>query len=163
MSDGIDRPMMRRTFLQLVGGCAVLPAAGLAGCSGDHPPPPEVAPPAPAPAPAPATAARDFFSQLPATPDAGEPGEEDGASGEPSAVRAGEPLGEDDPLAVALGYRHDASTVDAGEYPGWQDGQRCGGCTWFAGRDDTEWAACGLLSGALTRSGGWCRGFKGRT
>jgi len=156
MSDDSDRPMMRRTFLRLVGGCAVLPAAGLVACSGDKPPAAEVAPPAPA--------SGDFFSQspgAPAAPAAGEPGEEE-ATGEPSAVRAGERLDEQDPLAIALGYRHDANTVDADSHPRWQEGQRCAGCSWFAGAEDTEWAACGLLSGALVSSGGWCNGFEER-
>jgi hypothetical protein len=68
-------------------------------------------------------------------------------------------LGEDEPAAVALGYRHDAAQVDAGKYPRWAAGQICSNCIQYRGVAGEAWGGCGLFPGKLVNAGGWCNGY----
>ena len=65
-------------------------------------------------------------------------------------------LAETDPQAVALGYRHDASKVDATKYPAWSAGRVCSNCQLFQGKPSDAWAACGAMGGKLVNAKGWC-------
>jgi hypothetical protein len=136
MRRATDEATTRRRFLKLMGGSAVLiPMAGLTGCSGDKAAPaqaqtPTAAAPAPVAPPAAAPAATDL-------------------------VR----LAEDEPAAVALGYRHDAAQVDAGKYPRWAAGQTCSNCIQYRGEAGEPWGGCGLFPGKLVNAGGWCNGY----
>ncbi len=137
----------RRRFLKLVGGAAVLvPIGGLAGCGGDKA---ATAPAAPAPAPEPAPAAA--------------PPAADTAAAEPAAAEAPAAelvqLTEDDPVATALGYRHDATQVDAAKYPRHAAGQVCSNCIQFRGAAGDAWGPCGLFPGKLVNAAGWCNGY----
>jgi len=130
----IDESTTRRGFLKLMGGSAVLiPIAGLTGCSGERAEP-TAAPAAPAPAPAAAPAATTATAGL---------------------VQ----LTEDEPAAVALGYRHDAAQVDSGKYPRWAAGQNCSNCIQYRGEAGEAWGGCGLFPGKLVNAGGWCNGY----
>lgn len=132
----------RRGFLRLAGGgVLLLPVVGLVACSGDKP-----APAASAPEPAPA----------PAEPAAAVPEPEAAA---PATDAPLAPLEESDPTAVALGYRHDASQVDAAKHPRFAPGQNCSNCVQFRGQPGEAWGGCNLFPGRAVNAAGWCSGY----
>jgi len=47
---------------------------------------------------------------------------------------------EKDGNAVALGYKHDAATVDTKKYPQYVKGSVCANCTLYAGKPADPWA-----------------------
>ncbi len=73
-----------------------------------------------------------------------------------------EKLAEDDPTALALGYKHDASEVDTEAYPkrAGEEGakQFCSNCQLYAG-GDAEWGACPIFGGKLVSANGWCNSW----
>jgi hypothetical protein len=72
-----------------------------------------------------------------------------------------EKLSEDDPTAVALGYKHDASEVDTTAYPkrAGEAGanQYCRTCALYAGGE--EWGACPIFANKLVNAEGWCNSW----
>lgn len=67
-------------------------------------------------------------------------------------------VNEDDPAAVALGYKHDAVTVDATAYPRYAAGQLCENCALY--QPGTEgWGACGVFPGKQVNAKGWCNAY----
>jgi High potential iron-sulfur protein len=71
-------------------------------------------------------------------------------------ARAQQKVSEDDELARELGYRQDASTVDASKWPLYEKGHVCAKCQQFHGRQGDEWGPCDIFGGKLVRSKGWC-------
>ncbi len=72
----------------------------------------------------------------------------------------GEPrVTEDDPVAMALGYKHDAADVDLQKYPkrGTPEGasQYCDNCIQYKATEEA-WGACAILPGKLVAAKGWC-------
>jgi hypothetical protein len=65
-------------------------------------------------------------------------------------------VSEDDPVAFALGYVHDAADVDQSKYPRYEPGQICGNCQQWQGSPDEEWAPCAIIPGRLVSNPGWC-------
>ncbi len=63
---------------------------------------------------------------------------------------------EDDPAASALGYKHDASTVDAAKFPQHTEDQQCKNCRLYSASDEEGWGNCGIFPGKLVTSEGWC-------
>ena len=63
---------------------------------------------------------------------------------------------EKDANAVALGYTHDAATVDTKKYPQYGKGSVCANCTLYAGKPADPWAPCGALGGKQVNANGWC-------
>jgi hypothetical protein len=61
---------------------------------------------------------------------------------------------EDAPQAKALGYRHDAATVDKTRFPNFVEGSHCANCALYQGGE--EWGPCTLFAGQLVAAGGWC-------
>lgn len=131
----------RRGFLKLVGGsAALLPLTAIVGCSGDRTPAATTAaPPAPLPAPTPVAAAPELT-----TP--------------PPAIELVE-LSENDPTAQALGYRHDATQVDASKHPRFAPGQNCSNCVQYRGAPGDAWGPCNLFPGKRVNAAGWCSGY----
>ena len=62
-------------------------------------------------------------------------------------------LSEDDPMAKALNYVHDASTVDAATRPA---DRFCNNCNLYAGDAADEWAGCSIFPGKAVAGRGWC-------
>ena len=60
---------------------------------------------------------------------------------------------ENDPMAKALNYVHDARTVDAAKR--FSD-RYCYNCALYAGTKDDEWAGCGIFPGKVVAGEGWC-------
>ena len=75
-----------------------------------------------------------------------------------SRALAAEPqrLSEDDPIAVALGYRHDAAAVDPARHPNFAPGRLCSGCQLYQAAASEPWAGCAAIPGKLVAAGGWC-------
>jgi hypothetical protein len=78
-------------------------------------------------------------------------------------VAAGQPqLLESDPLAVALGYKKDAATVDTTQYPKRAGAagatQFCNNCALYsAGADGL--GSCTAIPGKLVAGKGWCNAW----
>ncbi len=70
-------------------------------------------------------------------------------------IHAAEPprVNEDDPIARALNYVHDARTVDAAKR---LSDRFCNNCALYAGDADDEWAKCSIFPGKLVAGEGWC-------
>ena len=65
-------------------------------------------------------------------------------------------LEESDPIAVALGYKHDASTVDAKKFASYAAGRNCAGCGQFQGKGSDQWGVCAAVGSKLVNAKGWC-------
>jgi hypothetical protein len=65
-------------------------------------------------------------------------------------------LAENDPQAIALGYQHDATKVDAKKFPRYAAGQICANCQLYQGKASEEWAPCSAFAGKLVNAKGWC-------
>ncbi|MFQ6004640.1 MAG: high-potential iron-sulfur protein [Woeseia sp.] len=63
---------------------------------------------------------------------------------------------EDDPVAQALKYTHDASTVDPASRPQPAENQSCANCAQLTGNEGDEWRPCNIFVGKLVNSNGWC-------
>lgn len=63
---------------------------------------------------------------------------------------------ENDPVATALGYKEDASTVDATKYPQYKTGQICENCALYTGPAGQERGPCTIFQNRLVTAKGWC-------
>lgn len=66
-------------------------------------------------------------------------------------------LGEKEPLAVAMGYVHDAKKVDANKVPQYKPGSKCVNCLQLTGKEGDEWRPCNIFPGKLVNANGWCK------
>jgi hypothetical protein len=62
----------------------------------------------------------------------------------------------DDPMAKALGYAEDTSTVDAAKYPKHSNDQNCANCQFFQSDASAEAGPCTLFPGKSVKAKGWC-------
>ena len=76
----------------------------------------------------------------------------------PPALAAGH-IEETDETAVALGYRHDTSQVDANKYPNHTAQQHCLACSFWQGTPTDAWAGCAMFGRKQVASGAWCSAF----
>jgi len=78
----------------------------------------------------------------------------------PIQLVADDMVSEDEPLAQAMGYKLDATTVDTVQFPkrAGDDGatQFCYNCGLFAGEADDEFAPCSIFQNRLVAGQGWC-------
>ena len=81
----------------------------------------------------------------------------------PVRLVASDEVTEDEPLAQAMGYVKDASTVDTAKFPkrAGDEGakQFCYNCALFAGEADAETAPCSIFQNRLVRGQGWCNAW----
>ena len=56
-------------------------------------------------------------------------------------------LDEKDPQAVAIGYLHDASKVDAKKYAQWAAGRNCANCQLYEAKRSDAWGRWGVVGG----------------
>jgi hypothetical protein len=66
-------------------------------------------------------------------------------------------LDEKDPLAVAMGYVHDATKVDKAKNPQYKAGSACHNCVQLTGKEGDEWRPCNIFPGKLVHKDGWCK------
>ena len=78
------------------------------------------------------------------------------------AAQAAERLAESDPIAIALGYKEDATTVDVAAYPkrSGAEGatQFCSNCKLYEEKGD-GWGTCTAIAGKLVAGRGWCNAW----
>jgi hypothetical protein len=81
----------------------------------------------------------------------------------PIQLMAAEEVTEGEPLAQAMGYRADATTVDTAKFPkrAGEAGanQFCHNCALFAGKDGDETAPCSIFQNRPVRGSGWCNAW----
>lgn len=81
----------------------------------------------------------------------------------PIHLVAAEEVSESEPLAQAMGYVTDASTVDTAKFPkrAGEAGanQFCNNCALFAGSAEDETAPCSIFQNRPVRSTGWCNAW----
>ncbi len=67
---------------------------------------------------------------------------------------------EDDAVAQALGYKHDASKLDAAKYPGRgaEANEYCKNCSLYVAGND-GWGACSIFAGKAVNANGWCASY----
>lgn len=65
-------------------------------------------------------------------------------------------LEENDPQAVALGYKHDTTKVDKAKYPKHEAAQKCTNCQLFVGKAADAWGPCALFGTKQVAGPGWC-------
>jgi hypothetical protein len=63
---------------------------------------------------------------------------------------------ENEQVAQALGYKHDAAKVDKAKFKNFQPGQLCSNCNLFKGKTGDAWGPCDIFSGREVNAGGWC-------
>ena len=65
-------------------------------------------------------------------------------------------LSEDDPMAQAMKYTHDTSTVDAATRTNPAADQSCANCALLQGNEGDAWRPCQIFPGKAVAAGGWC-------
>jgi hypothetical protein len=65
-------------------------------------------------------------------------------------------LEESDPIATSLGYKHDASKVDAKKFPTFAANRICANCQLFQAKAGETWGPCTAVGGKLVNANGWC-------
>ena len=65
-------------------------------------------------------------------------------------------LDENDPVAKGIGYKHDASKVDAAKYPTYAKGKVCSNCALYQGKAGDAWGGCPIVGGKQVNANGWC-------
>ncbi len=65
-------------------------------------------------------------------------------------------LSTDDPMAQAMKYTHDASTVDPATRVNPAVDQSCANCALVQGNDGDAWRPCQIFPGKAVNAGGWC-------
>ena len=83
-----------------------------------------------------------------------------GALAATSQVVAADMLAETDAQAVRLGYKADATKVDAKKYPGHKPTQICANCQVFQGKATDAAGGCGVFPGKQVSSKGWCAAYQ---
>lgn len=64
---------------------------------------------------------------------------------------------ENETLAKAMGYVHDAKKVDATKVPQYKAGSTCATCLQVQGKDGDEWRGCNIFPGKTVNANGWCK------
>jgi hypothetical protein len=67
-----------------------------------------------------------------------------------------------DPVAIALHYVEDASTLDPTKNPTHLPGTNCASCKLYQGRRTDPYGPCQLFPGKVVSSRGWCMGYQKR-
>ncbi|MCE2657505.1 MAG: high-potential iron-sulfur protein [Rubrivivax sp.] len=68
-------------------------------------------------------------------------------------------LDENDPLAKAQGYVHDAAKVDRAKWPKFQPGQNCATCQLYQAKASDPWGGCPLFGTRQVAAKGWCNAW----
>jgi hypothetical protein len=68
-------------------------------------------------------------------------------------------LSESNPIAVALGYKANASTVDRAKFSQYAVGQSCSNCALYQGAAGASSGPCTIYAGKSVSSAGWCASY----
>jgi len=81
----------------------------------------------------------------------------------PIQLIAADEVAEDEPLAQAMGYRMDATTVDTAKFPKRAGdagaNQFCNNCALYAGGAEDTTAPCSIFQNRLVKGAGWCNAW----
>jgi len=81
----------------------------------------------------------------------------------PIQLVAADEVSEDEPLAQAMGYRADATTVDTAKFPKRAGdagaSQFCNNCALFGGAPGDDTAPCSIFQNRLVKGSGWCNAW----
>ena len=66
---------------------------------------------------------------------------------------------ETDETAVALGYKHDTTQVDAKRFPKHSAAQTCLNCSFFQGGASDAWGGCAMFGRKHIAAAGWCQAW----
>jgi len=77
-----------------------------------------------------------------------------------TAAGGGPRLAENDAVAKALGYVHDAAKADKGKFTNWKAGEICSGCVQFKGKSSDAWGPCQIFPGKVVDAKGWCSAWQ---
>ncbi|CAM5200105.1 hypothetical protein CDEF62S_03710 [Castellaniella defragrans] len=72
---------------------------------------------------------------------------------------AADHVDENSPLAKQLGYKHDASLVDAKAQPKFKPGEHCANCQLYQGKPGDAWGPCPIFQGKDVSDKGWCSAY----
>lgn len=72
---------------------------------------------------------------------------------------AADQVDENSPLAKQLGYKHDATQVDAAAQPKFKAGEHCATCQLYQGKAGDAWGPCPIFSGKDVNAKGWCSAY----
>ena len=76
--------------------------------------------------------------------------------GSPAQAQDLPQITEDDPVAAALKYTHDASSVDPAARTQPAAEQNCLNCAQLQGDEGDEWRPCAIFIGKNVNVNGWC-------
>lgn len=79
------------------------------------------------------------------------------------ALAKTERVDENSDLAKQLGYKHDASLIDAKTHPKFKPGEACSNCQFFQGKPGGDWGACTVFGGKDVSDDGWCSAYTHKT
>lgn len=68
-------------------------------------------------------------------------------------------LKDEDPTAVALGYKADGTKTDTKKYPKYAAGQICSNCALYQGKPADAAGGCPLFAGKQVAGKGWCSAY----
>jgi High potential iron-sulfur protein len=68
-------------------------------------------------------------------------------------------LSESNPIAVALGYKAHAASVDRARFPQYAAGQSCSNCALYQGAAGAASGPCTIYAGKSVASTGWCASY----
>lgn len=68
-------------------------------------------------------------------------------------------LSEADPMAKGMGYRLDATKVDASTYTKYAAGQTCANCALYKGAAGSVAGGCSLFGNKQVAAAGWCNAW----
>lgn len=66
---------------------------------------------------------------------------------------------EAEPQAVALGYKHDTTKVDAKKFPKHSSEQRCSNCQLYLAKPTEPWGPCPIFQSKQVAASGWCNSW----
>ena len=68
-------------------------------------------------------------------------------------------VAESDPIATALGYKANASSVDKAKFPQYVAGSSCSNCALYLGAAGADSGPCPLYAGKAVSAQGWCSAY----
>ena len=68
-------------------------------------------------------------------------------------------VSESDPIATALGYKANASSVDKAKFPQYVAGSSCSNCALYQGAAGAASGPCPLFAGKAVSAQGWCSSY----
>ena len=74
-------------------------------------------------------------------------------------ANAAELVAENDPQAVALAYKADATKVDKSKQPKYAAGQACGNCALYQGAAGSAAGNCPVFAGKQVSAIAWCNAW----